>query len=75
MAKKQKVISIYMKENIPEGNNPFFLIIDGKPDPLNRDFLDISDIKEWFSLMQSHGYYTEYSLDVESYYLAKAGAE
>jgi len=45
--------------------DPIYRItIDGEPDPLNREFVSIYDVEQWFENMQNNGHYLDYTLKI-----------
>ena len=54
-------------EAINTGNGawPWRVLVDGKPDPRNRDFEGLTDIRKTYAKLQAAGYYVGYSIVTE----------
>jgi len=46
-----------------------FILIDGKPDPMNRDFVDVSDLTQWFKNMTENTLKNDAGVPYGRYYV------
>ena len=62
----EHTIKAYRRED-DNSKCPWRVLINGKEDPLNRDFKDKQDIHDWFDTMTANGFYKDYDLIFISY--------
>lgn len=54
-----KVIEAF---NTHKGEFPWRVWVDGKPDPRNRDFESLDDVRKTYEVLQAEGYYKDYEI-------------
>lgn len=60
------ITAFRLKKNKSE--YPFRVLVDGKPDPRNRDFRDLKDIRDCYEYLQIHGFYVGYKIRIKKDY-------
>lgn len=48
--------------NTNQGAFPWRVTVDGKPDPRNRDFESMMDVRKTYAILQAAGFYKDYTI-------------
>ena len=62
----QHIITVYKPETVEHPWAPLRVLVDGKPDPRNREFESLRDIHETYALLQANGFYRDYFIDTKT---------
>lgn len=57
-------LTAYKLRNPADVKTPWRVIVNGKADPANRDFVDPSDIQECYDALRDAGLIEDYSLTI-----------
>ncbi len=60
--KKTFLIEAYLYDDPEKNTCPWRVLVDGKPDPRNRVFSDMRDIRATYLMLKAHGFYADYQI-------------